>query len=296
MYELSGSIVPLVTPMTHEGEIDYDAVSRLLSWHQDASTSALVIGGSTGEGTLLTEKDREALLSFVIDQSSLPIWAGVSDINTSRVKDAILQAQSLGVDGVMISSPMYVKPSQTGIINYFSHIADQTDTSILLYNVPSRTGSTIDPSSACILSHHDNIVGIKECDISEERMLEYKEANAHFEVYCGDDQQMIRALSLGAAGVISVVGNLLPQVVALLYELVQSGQHAKAEAIESKWHPMIEILGQLSNPVAIKYLMSKYDYINPYMRSPLTPLSFQEEERLGEITGDLESLFALNES
>ena len=294
MYELSGSIVPLVTPMQHDGSIDYQSLKKLLAWHDVSSTNGFVVMGSTGEGTLLSEKDREALLSFVIDHSKIPIWAGVSQLQSPQVIDAIAQAADLGADGVMLASPLYIKPQQSGLVSYFNHIADNSELNILMYNVPSRTGNHIDVETACILSHHDKIMGIKDCVITNDRMRAYKEAATNFEVYCGDDREMLNCLAAGGAGVISVIGNLLPQLVALVCSLAHSDMYDKAHAIEMRWQSVLETLNGYPNPVAIKWLMAQKGLINPFTRSPLMPLDYQSEQQLQELMQEISMLWGLN--
>ena len=296
MYELAGSIVPLVTPMKPNGDIDFDSLNRLMSWHEQASTSAVIIMGSTGEGTLLSHDERHKLIDYVINEadSHLPTWVGVTDINPNKVIQSIQQAEDLGADGVMLASPMYVKPTQEGIISYYNYIADRSDLSILMYNVPSRTGSVIDVATACVLSHHDKIIGIKECDISLERMTQYQESSHNFDVYCGDDAQMLMCLANGGAGVVSVISNLIPEVVSVVCELTRQDSYHKAQAIDARWQLFIQALSQLPNPSAIKWAMSQRGVINPFTRMPLSPLTFPQEKVLQEALADLSPLFAFN--
>jgi len=296
MHELSGSIVPLVTPMNHDGDIDFVSLNKLLSWHEQATTSAVIVLGSTGEGTLLSEEERMRVIDFVVNEadSSLPTWVGVSNVNPQNVIRSIEQAAKLGADGAMLASPMYVKPTQEGIISYFTHIADHSDLSILMYNVPSRTGSIIDVPTACVLSHHEKIIGIKECDITLDRMAQYQDAFHEFDVFCGDDSNMLMCLANGGAGVISVISNLLPELVSVVCQLSHKESHHKAQAIDSRWQVFLNALTALPNPAAIKWAMSQKGQISPFTRMPLSPLTFSQEQLLQEGVSDLAPLMEFN--
>ncbi|MEC7030586.1 MAG: 4-hydroxy-tetrahydrodipicolinate synthase [Pseudomonadota bacterium] len=296
MLELKGSVVPLVTPMTHDGQIDYLALKRLVSWHVEASTNALVVLGSSGEGTLLSPEENADVIRFVIEDCAcqLPVWVGVSDLSISRVNTAIHQAATLGADGVMLASPMYVKPSQEGIIRYFTEIADASELNILLYNVPSRTANHIDVETACVLSHHEKIIGIKDCDITNERMRQYQEASHDFEVFSGDDSEILTCIFGGGAGVVSVLGNIIPEIMTVACDLAALEHFQKAEALCAKWASFVDVLNQLPNPVAIKWVMAKRGMISPYTRLPLVPLNFDQESLLQDAMSDMEPLLNLN--
>ena len=296
MLELKGSIVPLVTPMTHGGHVDYPALKRLVLWHIEASTSALVLLGSSGEGTLLSMDERAEVIRFVIEDTgcTLPIWVGVSDLSVERVNCAIGQAAALGADGVMLASPIYVKPSQEGIIRYFTEVADTSELDILLYNVPSRTANHIDVETACILSHHQNIVGIKDCDITNERMRLYQESSHEFEVFSGDDNEILSCIFGGGAGVISVIGNIIPEIMTVACDLAALEHFQKAEALGAQWSVFLNTMSQLPNPAAIKWVMAKRGMISPYTRMPLMPLTFEQESLMQSALDDLEPLLNLN--
>lgn len=294
MDELAGSVVPLVTPMLSDGRIDFAALERLVAWHDQASTTALIVLGSTGEGTLLSMQERAALIDFVVEKSNIPTWVGVSAFDHHHAMQFITQAADFGADGVMICPPLYVFVTQNGLMDYFSKLADQSELEILLYNNKVRTGHDIDIESACILAEHDNIIGIKDCHITVEKMMLYQQIKSDFSVLCGHDADMLTCLSNGGDGVVSVIGNLLPELVQALCLLASKGIAHKALAIDIQWRSLIDCLSLLPNPTAIKFAMMKSGYIHYAVRSPLTILTPAEEAKLGAVLKSILPLLKLN--
>lgn len=294
MDELNGSIVALVTPMLRDGSVDFESLKKLLDWHEQASTSALIVLGSTGEGTLFSPKEREAIVDFVVKNSNLPIWVGVSGLYYDQISESVSQVADLGADGVMLTAPLYVKADQSGLISFFSKIADQSELEVLLYNQPERVGSKIDVETACILSEHTNIIGIKDSVISKERMIAYQEAKDGFSIFSGDDLMMLTCMAMGGSGAVSVIGNLLPELVQTVCLLSEKRIYHKAEAIELQWQNFANLLGKLPNPPAIKYAMSKQGLIEPGVRMPLSLLSKPQQAKMDEVLNDLSSLLSLN--
>jgi 4-hydroxy-tetrahydrodipicolinate synthase len=293
MDELSGSIVPLVTPFLMDEKIDFAGLKKLLNFHECASTTALIIAGSTGEGTLLSMDEREKLIEYVVKNSELPIWVGVSALNYDHAMRLITQASECGADGVMVTAPLYVRANQQGLLSYFSKLADASDLEVLLYNHPERTGSVIEVETACILSEHSNIIGIKDTLIHEERMQAYQQAGTDFSVLCGDDRQIMMCLANGGSGAISVIGNLLPELVQTVCLLSSKQLFKKASSITLRWQPLVEVLSY-SNPSAIKYAMYKQGLIEAIVKPPLTGLSEYQKTKVDEILVNLQPLLNLN--
>lgn len=295
MNDLKGSIVALVTPLTKDGDFNPNYMDQLVSWHNDAATDGFVILGSTGEGTLFSSEERSQIIRSVVDHpdNRLPVWVGVSDSSPHEVLNRIQEAEEAGADGVMLSSPMYIKPSQQSIINYYTRIADHSQLPVLMYNIPSRSGAYIDVETACILSHHEKIIGIKDSVINIDRMMAYHDADDHFHVYCGDDLSKMTCLSNGGAGVISVIANVIPHLVSTFCELINHQVFYKAQALESSWGELAEGLSRMPNPTAIKWLLAQQGRSTPFMRHPIAPISFAEEEQLVLINESCQALFEL---
>lgn len=293
MEELSGSIVPLVTPLKDNLEVDFKSLERLVKWHEDASTTALIVLGSTGEGTLLSLEERAKVIESVVKHSDIPVWVGVSALNHEHAMSLINQASELSADGVMVTSPLYVKASQRGLLSYFTKIADESELEVLLYNHPGRTGSSMDVETACILSEHENIVGIKDVNITLDRMMGYQQTKSEFSIFCGNDKDISLCLANGGSGVVSVIGNIIPELVQAVCLLAEKQLYHKADAIARRWEPLVEVL-DIANPSAIKYAMSKQDLIDPAVKPPLTLLSQKEERKVEETLTKLMPLLNLN--
>lgn len=292
MDELSGSIVPLVTPLLEQG-VDFISLEKLLKWHEDSSTTAFIILGSTGEGTLLSMDERASIIEFVVQKSDLPVWVGVSAMHHTHAMELINQANDLGADGVMVTAPLYVKPSQRALISYFTKIADESELEVLLYNHPGRTGSSIEVETACILSDHEKIIGIKDVEINLDRMTAYQQSKPDFSVFCGDDEKIMMCLSNGGAGVISVISNIVPELVQAVCLLTEKQIYRKADAIAQRWDPLVRLLSE-SNPGAIKYAMSNLNLIEPLVKPPLTMLTESQKARLDEALTNILPLLNLN--
>lgn len=292
MEELSGSVVPLVTPLLEKG-IDFVSLEKLLKWHEDASSTALIVLGTTGEGTLLSMQERSSIIEFVVQKSDLPIWVGVSAMHHIHAMELINQANDLGADGVMVTAPLYIKPSQRALVSYFTKIADESELEILLYNHPGRTGISIEVETACILSDHENIIGIKDVEINLDRMTAYQKSKPDFSIFCGDDEKMMMCLSNGGSGVISVISNLVPELVQAVCLLSEKQIYRRADAIAQRWDPLVRLLSQ-SNPSAIKYAMFKLELIESLVKPPLTLLTEPEKNKLDEALTNVLPLLNLN--
>ncbi len=297
MYEVPENIVALVTPMDFEQQIDLNGLKRLLDLHANAGTEALLLFGSTGEGLLLSDQEREKILNFVCHEYQWvgSIWVSCSHQSLPGVMSYIKQANSFEVDGVMVSTPMYIKPSQSGIIAYFTMLADQSPLPVMLYNVPSRTGCAISVSTANVLSHHENIIGIKETDVSIERMVEYQNCASNFVILSGDDISTLSAMGHGAWGSISVTGNLFPKLVKEMISAYKGQVHDVAQLIDKGFYPMNDLFSILPNPAAIKWMLSEKGLIASVQRSPLVALTMDQQMQLETVLASTEALEQLSE-
>lgn len=206
-----GSGVALITPFNNSG-VDFSKLDELLEFHLKNKTDAIISCGTTGEAATMTEEEKIAVIDYTLKKvnGKIPVIVGAGNNNTSEAIRFSKIVASMGVDAILSVSPYYNKASQNGLYAHFEAIAKSVDTPIILYNVPSRTGVNINPETVFKLSKIPNIVAIKECNFSQVAKIKQLCGN-DFGIYCGNDDQIVPMLSLGALGVISVLANILPQ-------------------------------------------------------------------------------------
>lgn len=272
-----GSIVALVTPMTSNGEVDLNELKKLVDFHIEAGTHAIVSVGTTGESaTLSIDENVDVILKTVeFAAGRIPVIAGTGANATS---EAILMTKRLsgsGVAGCLTVVPYYNKPTQEGMYQHFKAIAECTDIPQILYNVPGRTGSDMRPETVARLAKIENIVGIKEATGDISRVTSIKKlAGEDFIVLSGDDATALEAMKLGAEGVISVTTNVAPKLMAEMCESALEGNFTKADIINQKLMPLHKDLFVEANPIPVKWACYKLGLISrPLLRLPLTVLS-----------------------
>lgn len=277
-----GSYVALPSPF-HEGRLDLDAFEELIEFHAAHGTDGIVVAGTTGESTTMNEFERRSLIHAAVDFSRgrLPIVAGVGTNCTQSTVELARFADNSGVDGLMIVTPYYNRPSRRGLLTHFGRVADATDSPILLYNVPARTGSDLDPDLACELAaRHESIVAIKEASGEVERVARIRQAS-DLAVLCGEDRLMRPMALLGAVGAVNVVGNLAPdEVVELLGVSGPRGDARRADQLEEQLSSLIRALFIEVNPVPLKAALAHLGRCREEVRSPLAPLEDEHRRRL----------------
>ena len=221
-----GSAVAIITPFKEDG-VDFEKLKELLEWHVENKTDAIVICGTTGEASTMSEKERKDAIKFTVDviNHRIPVIAGTGSNNTMASLEMSKWAESIGVDGLLVITPYYNKTSQKGLFTHFKVINDGVKTPIIVYNVPSRTGMNVSPSMAKQLSELSNVVAIKEAsgDISQIAKIKAL-CGDKIDIYSGNDDQIIPILSLGGIGVISVLANVIPKEVHDMCELYLAGK------------------------------------------------------------------------
>ena len=269
---LTGSIVALVTPMHSDGAVDSDAYLRLIDWHLASGTNGLVVAGTTGESATLTADERDALLSMAVERVAgrIPVLAGTGSASTAQVIADSRRAADLGADAVLVVAPYYNRPPQRGLLAHYRAVADASPAPLVLYNVPSRTVTDIQPETTIELAGHPNIVAIKEAVPDMQRLQQLMDAGVC--VLSGDDPTALAAMRLGAAGVISVVANVAPVQFAGLCAAVRNGQTSQADAAAGELEDLIRFLNIETNPIPAKWLLAEMDMIKPYLRLPLVEL------------------------
>ena len=277
-----GAATALVTPLTPDG-VDYDAFADLIEWQIAEGIDALVIAGTTGEGSTLSDEEHRAVLKFSAEQirGRVPVIAGTGSNDTAYAIDLTKYACEAGCDAMLLVTPYYNKATQKGLITSFKAVADASTKPCILYNVPSRTGCNLLPATTAALAGHPNIVGIKEASgnisqIAEEAAL----CGDQIDIYSGNDDQIVPILSLGGGGVISVLSNLLPKETSLLCRKWREGDAKAALDMQLKYLPLVNALFSEVNPIPVKAAMARMGFGKNVLRLPLTPMEEEHEEKL----------------
>jgi len=282
---IKGSITALVTPMNEKGELDYESLEKLINFQIDSGISGLVAVGTTGESATIDFEDHLKLIEFFVKISDKRVFviAGTGANSTEEALHLTKGAKNSGADAALLVSPYYNKPPQEGIYCHHAKIADEVDIPQILYNVPSRTASFIEPDTVRRLSSHQNIIGIKDAtgdmkNLSEVLKLCEADINKNnFFLYSGDDFSSLEFLKLGGHGTISVTSNVVPGVVSKICNLVQS-DFSKAKELDSRLKNLNENLFCESNPIPVKWALYQMGLIKNGIRLPLVELndSFKE--------------------
>lgn len=276
-----GSGVALVTPFNENG-IDLDQLRRLIEWHIEAKTDALIIMGTTGEGAVLSDEEKTILLkeAIKVGKGRIVMIANTGTNDTHASIQWSLKAQAMCYDGLLMVCPYYNKPTQRGLIAHFTAIADAVNIPIILYNVPGRTSVNLSSESCITLAKHPNIVGVKEASHDLNQIKAIIDGTDDFAVYSGNDDQNFDILKLGGQGFISVTGNLVPNQLKALSDAYFGNDLMTAERIQNSLAALNDVLFIESNPVPIKTAMNHIGKNVGSCRLPLVELENQNLEKL----------------
>jgi 4-hydroxy-tetrahydrodipicolinate synthase len=272
----SGSQVALVTPMHPDGSIDWNAWERLLELHLDAGTAGVVVGGTTGESATLTEAELIALLERARPRlmGRVALIAGVGGSSTAATVERVRRVSAAGVDGLLVATPAYSRPTQEGLYRHFEAVAAAASVPVVLYNVPARTAVDLLPATVARLARLPGIVAIKEAAPGIARIHELLAATDRaFSVLSGDDALAAEAMLAGARGVVSVSANIVPKVIAQLCAAALRGDAAASARINGSVEALHAAMFVESNPIPVKWALAELGLIEPGIRLPLTPLS-----------------------
>jgi 4-hydroxy-tetrahydrodipicolinate synthase len=267
-----GTGVALVTPFDAKLNVDFQGLQRLLDHIANSKVSYLVVHGTTGEAATTTPEEKKEILSFVRahNTNNLPIVYGIGGNNTHEVINTIKNTPFQGIDAVLSASPYYNKPSQEGIYQHYKAIAEVCPVPILLYNVPSRTGTNMTAATTLRLSKHPNIIGIKEASGDLLQCIEIaKGKHSDFLIISGDDILTLPIMAAGAVGVISTVANGFPKTMSHMVDLALQGNGAAARPHAWALLPIDRLIGQAGNPVGTKQLLAALGICKNYVRLPL---------------------------
>jgi 4-hydroxy-tetrahydrodipicolinate synthase len=272
---LNGSIVALVTPFTERGSIDLVALDRLVAFHLENRTDGLVVAGTTGESATLRRQEFAETLSRVVKavNGRVPVLAGTGSASTAATIEQSVAAGKLGADGVLVVTPYYNKPTQSGLEAHFTAVADAAQVPVVLYNVPSRTAVDMLPATVERLSAHPGIVGIKEALPDGARIEELcTRCGPAFVVMSGDDHSCLDAMRQGAHGVVSVAANIVPATMHELCNAAAQLDWEEADRINASLQPLFAGLMIETNPIPVKWALFKMGMAGPQVRLPLTVL------------------------
>ena len=278
-------MVALITPMHDDGSIDKQALHDLVEWHIASKTTALIIAGTTGESATLDTDEQFELLSLVIKQVAgrIPVIAGTGTNSTRTTIKLSENAKRAGANACLIVTPYYNRPPQNGLYQHYKTIAEQVDMPIIIYNVPGRTACDILPETVERLAALKNIIGIKEASGIVERISEIRQrCGNEFEIYCGNDDISLKAMLLGANGVISVTTNIAPEKMAIMCQAALTGDRETAEQINSELQLLHERLFLEANPIPAKWALHQLGKIKVGIRLPLLPLDSKHHQAVKE--------------
>ncbi len=286
---LSGSMVALITPMKNN-TVDQKSLRELVQRHEKAGTDVLVPCGTTGESATLTYEEHENVIEIVVDEAEdCKVMPGTGSNSTHEAIRLTEHAREVGCEQVLVITPYYNKPPQHGMVEHFEEVANSVEIDLVLYNVPSRTGINLEAETVARLADHPYIVGLKEASGDMTQIAEIcRRTPEDFAVLSGDDAITLPLLSVGGAGVISVVANLVPSEMKELVTAWQKGQPAKARQQHQKLLPLMQAMFWETNPIPVKAGAAMLGLCETEIRSPLAELSEEHREPLADILRELE--------
>ena len=282
-----GSIVALVTPFRN-GKIDVEKLDELVEFHVAEGTNAIVPCGTTGESAAMSHSEHEEVIKRVVRTADgrLPVIAGTGSNYTDEAISLTRFAADVGADAALLVSPYYNRPTQEGLYRHFRRIAEEVNIPQILYNVPSRTGSNVLPSTVLRLADLRNVVAIKEASGSVDQSVEILRG-CDIDVLSGDDSLTLPLMAVGAAGVISVAANLVPRQIADLTAAMLEGNVQEARRLHMHLYPLFDVLFVETNPIPVKSAMAVLERIGPEMRLPLCEMAPANLDRLKSVLADL---------
>lgn len=279
----TGAGVAIVTPFTNDGKVDYPALKKLLEFQVENSTDAIIICGTTGEGSTLAHDEHIEAIRYTVEviDKRIPVIASTGSNDTAYAVELSNEAEKIGVEGLLQITPYYNKTSQEGLIKHFTYIADRVSAPMILYNVPSRTGCCIKPETYAELCKHERIVGAKEAtgDLSAIAQT-ISLCDDDFAVYSGNDDQITAIMSLGGKGVISVLSNIMPQQAHDIAQAALDGDFKKSAELQLKYLELCNSMFMDVNPIPVKMAMNMMGLPAGPLRLPLCDMNAANTEKL----------------
>lgn len=283
-----GSGVAVVTPFNENG-IDFKKLEELLNWHVENNTDAIVICGTTGEGSTMTDEEKKKAIQTTVEiiNKRIPVVAGVGTNNTLKTLELSKFSKEVGADALLVITPYYNKTSKKGLYEHFKIINDQVNLPIMAYNVPSRTGMNITPEDLLNLSTLKNITSIKEASGNISQAILYRKLCPQIDLYSGNDDQIVALMSIGAKGTISVAANILPKVIHDMTHHYINGKTNEAIELQLKYLDFINSLFIETNPIPIKTALNLIGKNVGNLRLPLVDM---EEKNLDILKNEMRKI------
>lgn len=281
----------MITPFKTNGDVDYTALSRLVDYQLQNGTDYLVVLGTTAETPTLTADEQKAIIQLIVQKvnGQIPLVLGAGGNNTRALVERLKTEDFTGIDAILSVVPYYNKPSQEGIYQHFKQISQVTSLPVVLYNVPGRTGVNMSAETTLRLAREfDNVVGVKEASGNMTQMDDIiKNKPRDFQVISGDDGITFPLITLGAVGVISVIGNAFPKEFSRMVRLALSGDYANALTIHHSFTELFELLFVDGNPAGVKSMLNMMGYIENELRLPLIPTRITTYEKIRDVLREL---------
>lgn len=285
----TGAATAIITPMK-DGGVDYESFGRLIDWQIQNSIDAIVVCGTTGEASTLTDEEHRECIRFCVERVAgrVPVIAGTGSNDTAYAIELTQYACKVGADAILLVTPYYNKATQAGLVKSFVAVADISTKPIILYNVPSRTGCNILPQTAAILAEHPNIVAIKEASGNISQIAELAAlTRGKLDIYSGNDDQIVPILALGGKGVISVLSNPMPKETHDICQKFFDGDMAGSLDMQLKLLPFVNALFCEVNPIPAKACMEVMGFCGDEIRLPLTPMEEPHKEKMLDMMREL---------
>lgn len=282
---ITGSMVALITPFHEDGSINYEKLRELIEWHIQEQTDAILVLGTTAETPALTVTEEDEIARIAIETAAgrVPIIVGSGSNNTMIAVEQSMKYEKMGADGLLVITPYYNKTNKAGMVNHFYTVADAVNIPVYVYNVPGRTGVSLTYDALAEISKHKNIVGIKEASGDMSFITKISRLiNDNFNVYCGNDDISIPLMSMGGAGIISVLANILPRETHEMAMAYLNGDVKKAAEMQKYYLDFINALFIETNPIPIKEAMNLVGMDVGGYRMPLCPMEEDTKAKLIE--------------
>jgi 4-hydroxy-tetrahydrodipicolinate synthase len=284
--DIRGCGTALVTPFAKNGSLDVEALRRLVQFQLKEGIDFLVPCGTTGETPTLEHEEYLGVIRVVVEEvrQKIPVIAGVGGNSTKKVVSLACDVESLGVQGILSVAPYYNKPTQEGLYQHFLAVAEATDLPVILYNVPSRTSSNIEPATVARLSKLPNIIAIKEaCGSITQQMEVLSQVEPGFRVLSGDDSFTFPLMALGGHGIISVISNEIPGPMTRLAHLLLEGQYEEARKLHFQLLPLMQVNFIETNPIPVKAALAMMGMIQEVYRLPMVAMRPENRAKLEKV-------------
>lgn len=277
----TGSAVALVTPFENAG-VNTEVLAQLIAYQITEGTDAIVICGTTGEPSTMTQGEKHDAISHCIQNVNgrIPVIVGTGGNNTKQVIADSANAEAMGADGLLVVTPYYNKCTQGGLVEHFNSVADHVGIPIIVYNVPGRTGVNVEPETLARIAEHKNIAGVKEASGNIRQISEIARLCPELDLYSGDDDCILPVMAMGGKGVISVLANIAPRMVHELTDMFFRGDIVGCRNLQLLLNPLIQALFCEVNPIPVKAAVQMMGFAVGDVRLPLTPLSEEYHEEL----------------